>query len=143
MPLFGNLSPISERVNDSTQNTPVENVQPEQNLTPSLPPIVNLSPTSESVKNQTYNTLTETNLPEQNSPSVVRDIPHPHALISKNLPGVIIPDHNVQPKLKSQEGLTKNSVVLCPRIYIYHDELRRHDLMEESMENIGPYTYGI
>ena len=55
---------------------------------------------------------------------------HPRTLRGNKFPEVVITDHNVQPKLKSQEGLTKNSVVLCPRLYIYHDEVGRDDLAE-------------
>ena len=48
-----------------------------------------------------------------------------------NLLEVIIPDHNVQPKLKAQTGFVRNIVVLCPSFYLYHDKERRDDLMEE------------
>ena len=68
--------------------------------------------------------------------------PHPRTLREKNFPEVIIPDHNVQPKLKAQTGFVRNIVVLCPSLYIYHDEVSRDDLMEEFTEIFGPYTYG-
>ena len=58
-------------------------------------------------------------------------------------PGVIIPYHNVQPKLKAQAGFGRNSMVLCPRLYIYHDEGIRYYLMEEFTGNFGPCTYVI
>ena len=49
------------------------------------------------------------------------DTPHPRTFIRKNFPGVIITDHNVQPKLKAQEGFVRNSVLLFTILYIYHD----------------------
>ena len=58
------------------------------------------------------------------------------------MPEVIITDHNVQPKLKAQTGFVIKSVVLYPILYIYHDEVRKYDLMEELTGTIGRYTYG-
>ena len=67
---------------------------------------------------------------------------YPHTLTGSNLLEVIILDHNVQPKLKAYAGFVTNSVVLCPNLYLYHDEVSRYDLMAEFIEKIGPYTYG-
>ena len=97
---------------------------PEQTLPPSLTPI------SESVNPQTENTLTAPNLPEQNNPPVVVATKYPRILRGKNLPEVIIPDHNFQHKLKAQVGFVRKSVLLCPSLYLYHDEVRRDGLME-------------
>ena len=55
---------------------------------------------------------------------------NPCTLRGNNIPEVIITDHNVQPKLKAQAGFVGKSVVLCPSLYVYHNKLRRHDLME-------------
>ena len=57
-------------------------------------------------------------------------IPHPCTLIGNQLPEAIITDHNVQPKLKSQEVFVRKSVVLCPSLYIYHTGVRTDDPME-------------
>ena len=67
---------------------------------------------------------------------------HPINLKGKNFPELIIPDHKVKPKLKAQTYFVIKSVVLCPSLYIYHDEVRIDDLMEEFTENFGLYTYG-
>ena len=75
------------------EDTPIE-----QTIPFSLPPIGIFSPISESVNHQTKNTLAASNLPEQNNPPVAMDTPHPCTLRGKNLPGVIIPDHILQPK---------------------------------------------
>ena len=52
---FGNLCPISERVNDSTQNTSAGNTPPAQTLPSSLPQIGTFYPISESANPQTEN----------------------------------------------------------------------------------------
>ena len=117
-------------VNDSTQKPPAENPPPAQALTISLTPIGNLSPISESVNTQTYNTIIEPYLSEQNYTPVVMDTTNSINLIGKNFPYVIIPDHKIQPKLKAQTGSVRNSVVLCPILYIYHDEVRKYDLIQ-------------
>ena len=80
---------------------------------------------------QTYNTLTTPNLTENNNPPVVMATPHTRTSRGNNLTEVIIPDQNVQPKLKAQAGFVRKSVVLCPRLYLYHDEVRRYELMEQ------------
>ena len=64
---FDNLSPISERVNDSTRKFPAKQTPPAQTLPTSILPILKLSPISERVKPQTENTLIATNPPEQNN----------------------------------------------------------------------------
>ena len=99
-------------------------------------------PVLESVSTQKYNTLTAPNIPEHDNPPVAVSTPHPRTLREKNFPEVIIPDHNFQPKLKAHAGFVRNIVVLCPSLYIYHDEVRRYDLIEEFTEIFGPYTYG-
>ena len=65
---FDNLSPISERVNDSTRKFPAKQTPPAKTLPTSLLPILKLSPISERVKPQTENTLIATNPPEQKNP---------------------------------------------------------------------------
>ena len=71
------------------------------------------------------------------------DTPYPSALIQNNLPDVIIPDHNVQPKFKAQASFVIKSEVLCYSLYLYHDEVRSDDLMKEFTIVFGMYTYGI
>ena len=125
------LSPITEKVNNSTlrilhmKNTPLV-----QTLPSSLPPIGNLSLISYSENTQTYNTLTSPKLPEHNNPPVVMADTHPVTLRGNNFPEAIITDHNVQPKFKAQAGFMRNSVVLCPSLYIYHDEVSWDDPIE-------------
>ena len=68
--------------------------------------------------------------------------PHTCALRVKKFPEVIIPDHNVQPKFKAQAGSVRNSVLLCPRLYLYHNEVRRDDLMEGFTENSDLISMG-
>ena len=89
-----------------------------------------MSPISESLNHQTENTLTAPNIPEHNDPPIVMASTHPRNLIGNKCPEVVITDHNVQPKLKSQAGFVRNSVLLCPRIYLNHNEVKRDDLME-------------
>ena len=60
--------------------------------------------------------------------------PHLCTLRGNNFTGVIITYHNVQQKLKAQAGFVGKSVVFCPSLYIYHNKLRRDDLMEEFTE---------
>ena len=67
---------------------------------------------------------------------------HSHTLRGNKFPEVIITDHNIQPNLKAQEGFVRNILLLCPSLYIYHDEERRDYLIKESTEKNGPYTYG-
>ena len=67
--------------------------------------------------------------------------PHPHNLRGNKFPKVIIPDHNVQNKLKSQAGFVRKGVVFFPNLYLYHDEVGRDELMEEYTEKNVPYTY--
>ena len=55
---------------------------------------------------------------------------HPCNLRVNKISGVIVPDHNVQTKFKAQAGFLKNSMILYPSTYIYHDEVRRDELME-------------
>ena len=139
---FGNFYPISEKVDDSTQNLHEKNPPQAQTLPTLLPPIVNLYPISYYVNPQTDNNLTAPNLPEHNNPPVVMAAPHPCTLIGKKFPEVIIPDHNSQPKLKSETGFLRKSVVFFPILYLYRDKVSRDDLMEEFTETFGPYTYG-
>ena len=68
--------------------------------------------------------------------------PHPSTLRVNNFPELIIPDHNVQPKLKAQAGFVRNSLVLCPSLYLYHDEVRRYDLMEVFTEKLDLIPMG-
>ena len=49
------------------------------------------------------------------------DTTHIFTLKENNFLEVIIPYHNVQPRLKAQEGFVRKSVLLCPRLYPYHD----------------------
>ena len=58
------------------------------------------------------NTFTAQNLPQQNNPPVAMSTPHHCTLRGNNLQDVIIPDHKVQTKLKSQRGFVINSVLL-------------------------------
>ena len=55
---------------------------------------------------------------------------HPRTLSGNNFPEVINPDHNVQPKLKAHAGFSRKSVLLSPVLNMYHDEVRRDNLME-------------
>ena len=57
--------------------------------------------------------------------------PHPITLRGNQLEEVTIPYHNVQPKLKTQAGFARKSVVLFPSLNIYHDEVSRDYLMEK------------
>ena len=43
--------------------------------------------------------------------------PHPFNLIGKGFPEVIISEHSVEPKFKSQAGFVRNIVVLCTSLY--------------------------
>ena len=56
--------------------------------------------------------------------------PHPSSLIQKNFPEVIIPDRNVQPKLKAQANFVIKIWVLCYSLYLYCDEVMSDDLMK-------------
>ena len=57
------------------------------------------------------------------------------------MPELIITVNYFQPKLKAQAGFVRKGVLLCPSLYIYHDELSIGDLMEEFTETFGPHTY--
>ena len=100
-----------------------------------------LSPNSEIVNPQIENTLTAPNLLEQNNPSVVMATPFFHTLRGNNLPYVMIPDHNSQPKLNAQKVFGRNSVVLCITLYIYHCEVSRDDPMRKFTENCTLYLW--
>ena len=67
---------------------------------------------------------------------------HSCTLRGNEFPDIIFPYHNVQPKLKAQAVFVRKSVVLCPILYIYHDEMRRDYLMEYLTETVGHCTYG-
>ena len=128
---FGNFSPVTEIGNNSTKNPPTEPPPPPgKTLITSLPTVGMFSPISESVNNQTEDTLIAPNLPEQNNSPVVMVTPHPCTLRGEQLPEVIVPDHNVQPKLKSQAGFVRNNAVLCHSIYLYHNEGGVYEPME-------------
>ena len=77
------------------------------------------------------NTLTAPNLTEQNKYPVVMATPHPRTVYVNDPPWLIFIYHNVQPKLKAQKGLVRNSVVFCISLYIYHYEVSRNELIEE------------
>ena len=64
------------------------------------------------------------------------DTPHPIALILKNFPEVIIPDHNIQAKLKAQASFVRKNGVLCYSLYLYLDEVRSDDLMKEFTKKL-------
>ena len=68
---------------------------------------------------------------------------HPINFTGKKFPETIIPDHNVQPKMKSQADFLRKSAVFFTSLYIYHDEVRIYELMEEFTEKNGHCTYGI
>ena len=90
---------------------------------------------------QTENILTAPNIPEQKNPPVLVATPHPCNFILNKLLGVIIPDHNAQPKLKTRSGFVRNSVSLCPSLYIYHDGFRIDELIKYFTKIIAPFTY--
>ena len=121
------ISPISKMVNDSTQKSPVQNPPSAQKFPPLLCKFVSHLI---KCKSPNINTLTSPNLSEHNNTPVVMANTHPNTLRVNQLPEVIIPDHNVQTKLNTQAGFLINILVLCPILYIYHDEVSRDDLME-------------
>ena len=71
------------------------------------------------------------------------DTPHPHTIIENNFPGVIISDHNVKPKLKTQVGFMINISLFCLSLYQYYDVVMIDELMKLFTETNGPYTHGI
>ena len=51
-------------------------------------------------------------------------------------------DHNYKPRLKSNTGFVRNSVEVCPNIYVYHDEVKIDGLIADFTESFGNYMYG-
>ena len=78
------------------------------------------------------------------TPPQITQIPTRQSPRGKELPPVIIPldDKSIVPKLKPQTGLVRNSVVVCPGIYLYHDKTKMAETLKDFKEMYGPYAYG-
>ena len=63
---------------------------------------------------------------------------HTFPLRGKQLPELIIHDNsrNFETKFKSQTDFVRKSVVLCPNMYVYHNEMKRDALIREFTEKV-------
>ena len=64
-----------------------------------------------------------------NNPIIVMVTSHPHNFRVNHFTEVIIPDHNAKPKLKVRAGFVRNMLLLCPKPYLYYNEVRIDDLL--------------
>ena len=77
------------------------------------------------------------------TPPPITNFPIYQSSGGKDLSLVIIPIDKkiIVSRMKPQNGFTRNSFVVCPIIYLYHDQIMMVSMIFDFKEMYKPYTY--